>query len=95
MKGLSAKAAVVRPINSHDEKNNLNVDVEEQWDLRSCMPCMHPSMVDQGDNGLSVEEEWNLLQTEQFDDGDRFDNFKEAKSQVSEQCAAVFKVRSK
>ena len=92
---MSAKAAVIRPINSHDENNNLNVDVEEQWDLRSFMPCMHPSMVDQRDNGLSVEEEWNLLRTEQFDDGDRFDSINEAKSQVSEQCAAVFKVRSK
>ena len=34
-KGMSAKAAVIRRINSHDENNNLNVDVEEQWDLRS------------------------------------------------------------
>ena len=61
------------------------------------MLCMHPGMVDQTNNGRSVEEEWNLLQTEQSDDeneesdhGDRFDNINEANSQVSVQCAAVF-----
>ena len=51
------KAAILRQINVYDENNDLNVDVEEQWDLRSCMPCMHPGIVDQTDNGLSVEEE--------------------------------------
>ena len=93
---MSAKAAIVRPINSHNENNNLNV---KQWDLRSCIPCMHPGMVDQTDNDLSFEEEWNLLQTEQpdeeneeSDDGDRFDNTNEANSQFSAQRAAVFEV---
>ena len=36
MRKMRAKAAAIRPFNSHDdENNNLNVDVEEQWDLRS------------------------------------------------------------
>ena len=64
------KAAILRQINVYDENNDLNVDVEEQWDLRSCMPCMHPGIVDQTDNGLSVEEEWNILIIEQSDEED-------------------------
>ena len=87
MKGMSAKAAVVRPINSQDENNNLNGNVEEQWSLRSCMPCMHTGMVDQTDDGLSVEEEWNLLQTEQSDDENEESDepdFKEQRSWLSE-----------
>ena len=79
IKGMRAKSTDVRPIYSHDE----NLDVQEQWDLRSCM---HPGMVDQTDNGLGVEEEWNLLQTERSNDedeesdgGDRFDNINDEK----------------
>ena len=60
------------------------------------MPCIYPGVVDQIDNGLSVEEECNLLITEQtdqededYDDGDRFDNINEASSEVSAQSAAV------
>ena len=43
------KAAILRQINVYDENNDRNVDVEEQWDLRSCM---HPGIVDQTDNGI-------------------------------------------
>ena len=86
------KAAILRQIVLNDENNDLNVNVEEQWDLRSCMPCMHPGIVDQTDNGLTVKEEWNLLMTDQsdeededYDDCDRFDNINEANSQDSAQ----------
>ena len=66
--------------------------IEGQWDLRCCMPCMHPGIVDQTDNGLSVEEEWNILIIEQSDeededsyDGDRFDNINDVNSKVRAQ----------
>ena len=62
------KAATLHQINVYDETNDLNVDnVDEQWDLRSCM---HPGIVDQTDNGLSVEKEWNILIIEQSDEDD-------------------------
>ena len=80
---MRAKSTDVRPIYSHDE----NLDVQEQWDLRSCM---HPGMVDQTDNGLGVEEEWNLLQTERSNDEDeesdggyRFDNINDEKLSIA------------
>ena len=53
---------------------------------------MHPGIVDQTDNGLSVEEEWNILIIEQSDeededsyDGDRFDNINDVNSKVRAQ----------
>ena len=86
------KAAILRQIVLNDENNDLNVNVEGQWDRRSCMPCMHPGIVDQTGNGLTVKEEWNLLMTDQsdeedkdYDDCDRFDNINEANSQDSAQ----------
>ena len=98
-KRMSETAAILRQINVNDVNNDLNIDVEEQWNLRSCKPCMHPGIVDQTDNGLSVEEEWNILIIEQSDeededsyDGDRFDNINEVNSKVRAQCAAVFEV---
>ena len=73
-----------RPIVSYDERNEFNV--EEQ--------------PDQTDNGLSVEEEWNLLSTEvpdeedvDDDDGDSFDNIIDANLLVGAQCAVVFEQR--
>ena len=72
-----------RPIVSYDERNEFNV--EEQ--------------PDQTDNGLSVEEEWNLLSIEvpdeedvDDDDGDSFDNTIDANLLVGAQCAFVFEV---
>ena len=86
------KAAILRQIVLNDENNDLNVNVEGQWDRRSCMPCMHPGIVDQTGNGLTVKEECNLLMTDQsdeedkdYDDCDRFDNINEANSQDSAQ----------
>ena len=66
------KAAILRHINVYDEYNDLNVDVEEQWDLRSCMPCMHPGIVDQTDKREGVIkvvhhwDEWMRSFNEQF-----------------------------
>ena len=65
---MSVKAANLRQINLHDENNNLNVDVEEKW---SRMPRVDPGIVDQTDNGLSVQEDWNPLITEQSDEKDK------------------------
>ena len=53
---------------------------------------------DQTDNGLSVEEEWNLLSTEvpdeedvdDDDDDDSFDNIIDANLLVGAQCAVFF-----
>ena len=77
----AAPAATRRPITSYDESDQLNV--EEQ--------------PDQTDNGLSVEEEWNLLSTEVPDeknvddgDGDGDDNVIDANLLVGAQCAVVF-----
>ena len=81
----AAPAATRRPITSYDESNQLNI--EEQ--------------PDQTDNGLSVEEEWNLLSTEVPDeknvddddgDGDGDDNVIDANLLVGAQCAVVFEV---
>ena len=62
--------------------------IEGQWDLRCCMPCMHPGIVNQTDNGQSIEEQSDQ-EDEDSDDGD---NSNEANSQVSAQYAAVSEV---
>ena len=71
-------------------------------DLMSCLHCMHPGMVmpaltlDQINNDRRVEEEWNLLRTEQSDeenedsdDGDRINIIKKTNLLFSAQRATA------